>query len=126
MSIESSDDGVGMVAIDHSSKPDESILFITDLAKLEEMIFLNTRGYSKQFMQDAQLRALVDLFGTGRSITRCNGKEIIHIALDEFYGLREPTEPEAGEPMKQNGRSAAYLSFDKTKKHKRHHGKTSR
>ena len=39
--------------------------------------------------------------------------------MSDFYDMPEPEAGEPKEPMKQNGRSAAYLSFDKTKNHRK-------
>lgn len=69
-------------------------------------------------------RVMALVMGMGASVihitadTPLQGLKADLIILDEFFSEIPEEGINDGEPVKQNGRSAAYLAFDKTKRHK--------
>lgn len=61
--------------------------------------------------------ASLDYYGS--ILARSGGSYVLDLEAYRREWPEPEAEPEPVEPMKQNGRSAAYLAFDPTKAHRR-------
>lgn len=87
----------------------ESRMLIQYMTMKSDGTFVYTPIDPKDFYRDVDQPRPLRITGTNFSL----------VIIDEFADIcPEPVEPQAP-PMKQNGRSAAYLAHDPTKRHKR-------
>jgi hypothetical protein len=88
-----------------ASSVDAPVIIGVDYGKLEQTVMALVMG-----MGVSVIHITAD--------TPLQGLKADLIILDEFFSKMPEEGISDGEPVKQNGRSAAYLSFDKTKRHK--------